>query len=81
MGVKSIYCLTRRYQADSVISHYVQSGECDMVLSPDSNFSFLGGKKCLQICNFKLTKSDLLGFVVKSGSKKTIQLAVDSANV
>jgi hypothetical protein len=76
-----VNCLTGRYQADSVISRYVQSGECDIVFSPDSDFSFLGGEKCLQICDFKLTKSNLSGFVVKSGSKKTIQLAVDSANV
>jgi hypothetical protein len=75
-----VNCLTGRYQADSVISRYVQAGECDMILSPDSDFSFLGGEKCLQICDFKLTKSNLSGFVVKSGSKKTIQLAVDSAN-
>ena len=73
--------LTGSYQADSVISSYVESGGCDIVLSPDSDFSFVGGAKCLQICDFKLTNSTLSGFVVKSGSKMTIQLAVDSANI
>jgi hypothetical protein len=44
-----VNCLTGRYQADSVISRYVQSGECDMVLSPDSDFSFLAAKN---VCKF-----------------------------
>jgi hypothetical protein len=62
--------LTGCYQADSVISRHVENGECDIVLSPDSDFAFLGGPKCLQICCFKYTKSTLSEFIVKSGSKQ-----------
>lgn len=30
--------ITGCYQADSVISRHVENGECDVVLSPDSDF-------------------------------------------
>lgn len=72
--------LTGRYQADSDIARHVESGDCDIVLSVDSDFSFLGGEKCLQICDFKLSKSKLSFFILKSGSCETIQLALHAAN-
>ena len=50
--------VTGSYQADSIISSHVESGLCDIVLSPDSIFSFVGRAKCLQTCDFKLTNTN-----------------------
>jgi hypothetical protein len=73
-------CTTGSYQADSVISRLVEKGECDLVFSSDSDFSFVGGTKCVQLVDFKLTKGKLAKISIKTATRGTMDQAVNAAN-
>ena len=75
-----VSCTTGSYQADSVISQLVEKGECDLVFSSDSDFSFVGGTKCVQLVDFKLTKGKLAKISIKTATRGTMDQAVNAAN-
>jgi hypothetical protein len=45
--------LTGFFQADSVIADHTLPGHCDIVFGSDAGFSFLAGRNCLQVHEFK----------------------------
>jgi len=50
----TVHHTTGCFQADSRICKLVQDGAAQVILSNDSDYSFILGAQCLQICNFKL---------------------------
>jgi hypothetical protein len=75
-------CLTGFFQADSVIADHTLLEHCDIVFGNDADFSFLAGRNCLQVHEFKyLWKTDdLSNFTLKTGFRSTIMAALEASN-
>jgi hypothetical protein len=79
----TVSCLTGFFQADSVIVDHTLLGHCDIVFGNNADFSFLAGRNCLQVHEFKyLWKTDeLSNFTLKTGFRSTIMMAaLDASN-
>jgi hypothetical protein len=48
-----VSCLTGFFEADSVLSDHTLQGHCDIIFGNDADFSFLAGRNCLQVHEFK----------------------------
>jgi hypothetical protein len=74
--------VTGFFQADSVIADHTLLEHCDIVFGNDADFSFLAGRNCLQVHEFKyLWKSDELSkFTPKTGFRSTITAALEASN-
>jgi hypothetical protein len=78
----TLYCLTRFFQTDSVIADHTLLGHCDIVFGNDADFSFLAGRNCCQVREFKyLWKTDeLSNFMLKTGFCSMIMAALEASN-
>ena len=74
----TVSCLTGFFQADSVIADHTLLEHCDIVFGNDADFSFLAGRNCLQVHEFKYSwKTDeLSNFTLKTGFLSTIMPAL-----
>ena len=81
IGAK-VSCLTGFFQADSVISDHTLQGHCDIIFGNDADFSFLAGRNCLQVHEFKYlwTTDELSNFTLKTGFVSTIMAALEASN-
>jgi hypothetical protein len=81
IGAK-VSCLTGFFQADSVIADHTSLGHCDIAFGNDADVSFLGGRNCLQVHEFKyLWRTDeLSNFTLKTGFRSTIMAALEASN-
>jgi hypothetical protein len=48
-----VSCLSRFFQANSIIVEHTLLRHCDIVFGSDADFSFLAGRNCLQVHEFK----------------------------
>jgi hypothetical protein len=70
------------FQTDSVVADHTLLGNCDVVFGNDADFSFLAGRNCLQVHEFKyLWKTDeLSNFTLITGFRSTIMAALEASN-
>jgi hypothetical protein len=78
----TVSCLTGFFQADSVIADHTLLEHCDIIFGNDADFSFLAGRNCLQVHEFKyLWRTDeLSNFTLKTGFRSTIMAALEASN-
>jgi hypothetical protein len=69
-----------KYQADSYIQHLLTTGQADLAIGNDSDFSFVAGGACLQVSAFDIKASkkdvtDIKNIMIATGFGSTMDLA------